>query len=154
MLDEQYLRSQLTAPGSVAPDFTLQDMAGKEFTLSSCRGKVVYVDFWSMGCGPCMYEFKNHAPQLKEHYKDKDVVFLNVMAFTKNKDYWKKMVGEYKIGGVNVMDTRGEEVCKAYHVSSFPTYILIGKDGKIIQYNTHRPSAGEQLRKLIDAALK
>lgn len=154
MLDEQYLRAQLTAPGSVAPDFTLQDMTGKEFTLSSCRGKVVYVDFWSMGCGPCMYEFKNHAPQLKEHYKDKDVVFLNVMAFTKNRDYWKKMIGEYKIGGVNVMDTRGEEVCKAYHVSSFPTYLLIGKDGRIIQYNTHRPSDGEQLRELIDAALK
>lgn len=154
MLDEVYRKSQLTAPGSVAPDFTLQDLSGKEFSLSDFRGKVVYMDFWSLGCGPCMYEFKNFAPQLKEHYKDKDVVFLNLMAFTENRNYWKKMIEEYRIGGVNAMDTPGGEVCKAYHANAYPTYVLIGKDGKIIQYNTFRPSEGEQLRNLIDAALK
>ena len=154
MLDEQYAKSQLTAPGSTAPEFTLQDLAGKKFSLSDFRGKVVYIDFWSMGCGPCMYEFKNHAPQLKEHYKDKDVVFLNLMAYTRNKDFWKKMIEEYRIGGVNAMDTQGEEVCKAYHVNSFPTYVLIGKDGKIVQYNTCRPSEGERLKELIDKALE
>lgn len=153
-LDEQYAKSQLTAPGSTAPEFTLQDLAGKKFSLSDFRGKVVYIDFWSMGCGPCMYEFKNHAPQLKEHYKDKDVVFLNLMAYTRNKDFWKKMIEEYRIGGVNAMDTQGEEVCKAYHVNSFPTYVLIGKDGKIVQYNTCRPSEGERLKELIDKALE
>lgn len=154
MLDEQYAKSQLTAPGSTAPEFTLQDLAGKKFSLSDFRGKVVYIDFWSMGCGPCMYEFKNHAPQLKEHYKDKDVVFLNLMAYTRNKDFWKKMIEEYRIGGVNAMDTQGEEVCKAYHVNSFPTYVLVGKDGKIVQYNTYRPSEGERLKGLIDKALE
>lgn len=154
MLEEQYLKSQLTAPGAVAPDFTLKDEKGKEYTLSDFRGKVVYLDFWSMGCGPCMYEFKNYAPRLKEHYRGKDVVFLNIMAFTKNKAYWKKMIEEYRIGGVNVMDTQNDEVCKAYHATSFPTYILIGKDGKIIKYNAYRPSQEDQLRELIDEALK
>lgn len=154
MLDEQYRKSQLTAPGSVAPDFTVRDLNGKEFSLSDFRGKVIYMDFWSLGCGPCMYEFKNHSPQLKERYQGKDVVFLNIMAFTKNKSAWKKMIEEYHIGGVNVMDNEGGEVCKAYHANAYPTYVLVGKDGKIIQYNTCRPSEGEQLHKLIDAALK
>ena len=32
--------------GDMAPDFTLQTLDGKSFTLSSLRGKVVLLNFW------------------------------------------------------------------------------------------------------------
>lgn len=35
--------------GDVAPDFTLKDLKGKEWTLSKLRGKPVLLVFWGMG---------------------------------------------------------------------------------------------------------
>lgn len=39
-----------------APDFKLSDLSGNNVTLSSMRGKVVLLDFWSISCGPCVRE--------------------------------------------------------------------------------------------------
>ena len=45
----------------VAPDFTITDIDGKEFTLSNYRGKVVVLDFFAIECPGCVDEI----PHLK-----------------------------------------------------------------------------------------
>ena len=54
-----------TPAGTLAPDFTGRDIAGKTFRLSDHLGKdVVLLDFWSTFCEPCKAEF----PHLRAMY--------------------------------------------------------------------------------------
>lgn len=143
MLDEQYRKAAVLVPGFPAPDFVLQDTSGKQVALSDFKGKVVYIDFWRLGCGPCMYEFKTAVPGLKEYFKDKEVVFLNIIANC-NIESWKKLIADYHITGVNLMDTKEGVAAKSYMVSGFPHYVLVGKDGKLINISAARPSEGAE----------
>ncbi|MGA2449803.1 MAG: TlpA disulfide reductase family protein [Polyangiaceae bacterium] len=44
-----------------APDFSLSDVHGRAVRLTSLRGKVVVLNFWSKTCGPCLEEMPDLA---------------------------------------------------------------------------------------------
>ena len=87
------------AKGSPAKEFTLKDIEGKEISLKDYKGKVVYLDFWASWCGPCIYDMK-FAEKVKEHFKNKDVVFIQISI--DNETEWKEAVKMYDLKGINV----------------------------------------------------
>lgn len=61
-----------------APDLTLTGENGKKVTLSSLKGKVVFINFWATRCPPCREEMPT-IQKLKATFKDNDnIVFLMV----------------------------------------------------------------------------
>ncbi len=62
----------------LAPNFVLKDMAGKEVSLESFRGKVVVLNFWTKTCGPCLQEMPEIADLARIVRPKGDVVVLTV----------------------------------------------------------------------------
>jgi peroxiredoxin len=138
-LEQYYASVQRLKPGATAPTFTLKDIAGKNVSLSNFKGKVVYIDFWGVGCGPCIYDIKNYAAQMHEKYKNKDVVFVNICVDVKEKE-WKENITKLKLEGVNLLAEgwTAHPVCKDYNVTGIPHYILIDQKGNIVNNNAGR----------------
>lgn len=60
----------LPSKGSLAPDFTLPQLDGRELRLSSYRGKIVLLDFWATWCTPCREEIPSFVELKNKYGKD------------------------------------------------------------------------------------
>lgn len=144
------------APGQPAPAFTLKDIKGKSISLSDFKGKVIYIDFWGVYCGPCIGDIKENGTKVHEKYKDKDVLFLNICVDEKG-SAWTDKVKELKLDGVNLVAEgwTTNQVCKDYNIKGIPHYVLIDKEGKIINNNAPRlyELAGDGVN-MLDKALE
>ena len=141
LIDKKYQAALKTQPGNPAPDFELIDETGKTVRLSDLRGKFVYMDFWGMGCGPCIYEFQNSVAKFHEKYKDSDIVYVYINV-SDNETSWKKGIETYNLKGINLTAEGWTKhpVCQAYNVMGIPHYTLIDRDGKIVDNKCDRPS--------------
>ena len=131
--DEMTAKTREACPiGKEAKDFTLEDINGKQLTLSSLRGRYVMLDFWGSWCVNCIAAF----PDMKafyEHYRDK-LEILGV-AFHDTKDKWKAAVEKNKLPWKLVIDTEGaDSVAERYGIIAAPTYVLIDPEGKVVEW--------------------
>jgi len=78
-----------------APDFSLRNLNGRVITLSKLKGKVIILDFWSMGCPPCRAEIP-HFVNLYKKYEHKGFQMLGVV-LDKNRALIKEFAREYNI---------------------------------------------------------
>ncbi len=129
--------------GQPAPDFTMNDSAGKPVALSSLKGKVLLVDFWASWCGPCRAENPN-VVKAYQAYGKKGFDILGC-SFDQNRDKWLKAVKDDKLTWNQVSDLKGwaNAAGKLYGVNSIPANVLLDKDQKIIGRNLR----GEDLMK-------
>jgi peroxiredoxin len=70
------LRPEYVGDDRLAPDFTLQDHQGRAFRLSSLRGKVVVLHFWSRDCPPCIQEMSESIPAFDDLVRERSDVAL------------------------------------------------------------------------------
>ena len=145
-----YAAEQRLKPGASAPGFTLTDEYGRTVSLRDFRGNVVMIDFWGVGCGPCMNDIRENLPPIHDKYKDKKVVFLNICVDSET-DAWKKCLAGAHLTGVNLlaMGWTRNPVCQAYGINVIPHYCLIDAEGKMAVNNLMMPDMVNK----IDAAL-
>jgi peroxiredoxin len=115
-------------PGVAAPDFELSVVGGgKKLSLSSLRGKVVLVDFWTTWCPPCQYEM----PALDKIYREFKKKGLEVVGVS---DEQEDIIQQFRkaklLSFPTVMDTH-REAHHAYQVYALPTAVVIDREGKI-----------------------
>ncbi|HLK55966.1 MAG TPA: TlpA disulfide reductase family protein [Chthonomonadaceae bacterium] len=121
--------------GTIAPDFQVEDSAGRAVRLSDFHGKVVVLDFWATWCGPCQQSLP-HMEEIAQRYADRNVVVLAVNAWDTREAFekWLPQHPEYRtIRFVIAPGDSSQEIArKRYHVEGIPAQYLIAPDGKIL----------------------
>jgi len=138
--------------GVESPKFNYPDTNGKNVSLDDLKGKYVYVDVWATWCGPCKREIP-FLKKLDKEYKGKDIAIVS-MSIDKmaDKEKWLKMVKDENLGGIQIMADKdwNSDFVKAYNIRGIPRFILIDKEGKILDANAPRPS-NPNLKELLNS---
>lgn len=112
-----------------AINFNLKDLDGNEVSLSSLKGKKVFLNFWATWCPPCKAEM----PEIEKLYqetKDSDLVIITV-DIGESLDTVKPFVESNKYNFKVLLDPE-QSVATKYNISSIPTSYFIDADGNII----------------------
>ncbi len=117
--------------GQPIPPITLTDIDGNDYLLSDLAGKVVVVNFWTVGCGSCFFEF----PILQSVYAqfaDEDLLILAVNV--------SELVEETRQLGISlgitfplVVDPQGEVFSRYFGGAVVPTTVVIGRDSQVAE---------------------
>lgn len=116
--------------GEKMADTLLNDLDGKTHHLVDYKGKYLLIDFWSIGCGPCIAAM----PELQKlHESAKENLTVISFSLDQRKETWKKASDYLKIKWLNFSDGMGMTGLAAkYGVSSIPQYILISPEGILL----------------------
>lgn len=113
-----------------APDFTVEDIYGKEVKLYSFKGKVILLIFWATWCGPCKKEMPS-MEALYQQLKHQDFILLGISVDYEKKETVKEFIEKNGFSFPILLDPK-LRVYYLYEIGVIPTAILIDKQGGII----------------------
>lgn len=136
---EQYL-------ASFADDAILSPLVDSILTKNA--SKVIYLDVWSVWCGPCLAEMK-YANSLKKKLEGKEVAFVYLCVDSKESE-WKSKIKKFNISGDHYLLNKDQYnlLIQRFQIQSIPHYILIDKRGKIVPLPALSPSDGECITRI------
>ena len=133
-----------------APTFIVDTMDGREVNLTSLKGKVVVLNFWFIGCKPCVMEM----PELNELTKAFEGQEVEFLAFALDKeDRIKQFLKEKEFIYQIVPEARS--TAKEYKVSGYPTHMIIDQQGTVAFFQRgYKQGTGDILEREIAKLLK
>ena len=116
--------------GKQAPDIQLKSLDGKITSLSSFRGKPIFIEFWATWCAPC----EDLISDLKQLYSQtaSAVVWLSIDS-DKDPGAATTYLSVEHISWPNYHDADGS-LSKAFGGNVIPLAVVIDADGKITFY--------------------
>jgi peroxiredoxin len=152
-LEIAYIKKSKLAPGQPAPEFTLPDINDAEKRLSDFQGQYVLLDFWNSRCGRCRKELP-YFMELQSDYENENIAFVTISNDPDSRT-WKNYVKKNKNVGTSLWSEKfwDSETFKAYQVAGTPTYVLIDKEGYIIDPMAPKPSS-QDLRDTLNKILE
>lgn len=147
--------------------------------LSELRGKVVLLEFWGWWCGPGLQRGIPELFKLQEEFRGKDLVIIGVHIADDETDEINTIAKlDDKLSQVRETVWKGKDIgfpvaltqfhkgrysergpeyapsktCAKYGIFSYPSAVLIGKDGNVIgKCDPSKPEDREKLKRLLDA---
>jgi peroxiredoxin len=116
-------------PGYEPPQFELQDTDGKMVKLSDYIGKYVYLNFCTCQSYTCLNEFNMLASLYQKH---KDRLTILTIATDPMEEVLRQFLAKNNYDWKFLHYDNQPDILKEYDIRAFPTYFLIGPDGKLI----------------------
>jgi peroxiredoxin len=114
-------------PNEMVPPFSFVDINGNEVSQQSLLGKVVYVEFWSANCPPCMEHLRMMRTTIAAY---KNIVFLFISTDS-DTSFWKSTVRRNKFGGTHVSDAY-RLVSMYWNIQAMPNFLLLNRKGRVM----------------------
>ena len=121
--------SQLLQEGQAVPPIVLTDIDGNDYPLADQQGRVVIVNFWTLGCGSCFYEF----PFLQEAYElapDNTLLIIGVNV-SDLADETRTLAQTLNIEFPMAVDPQGAVFAAYFGGAVVPTTYFIDSDGVV-----------------------
>lgn len=155
MVDKHYHKfvEFLDAPPPVGANLVVvspQNPMTFDQIIQKYKGKTIFMDFWASWCSPCLSEMP-YSTLLHNKLKDKDVVFV-YFSSDEGEDKWRANIARYALEGDHYLmnATLQREIYGTLGIQFIPRYVIIDKQGKIINSNAPKPSNPEALKTLND----
>jgi thiol-disulfide isomerase/thioredoxin len=113
-----------------APLSSGEKAPGLDAQSSSSGGKVTLLDFWATWCGPCRHAL----PGLKQLQAAYGADKVEVISISEDEDEgtWQSFVAQNQMTWTQRLDA-DHQMMRQYGASALPTYVLINKDGNVVQ---------------------
>jgi peroxiredoxin len=136
--------------GKAAPDFTLQDLAGRSVNLRDLRGQVVVLDFWATWCGPCRIDM----PRIEALYNELRDLGLQVFGVNGENAQVARAYVESNGYTFPTLADPGMKVAQLYDVTALPTAVVIDTEGKVGAYLQGSGTKERLLQAIREAGLR
>jgi thiol-disulfide isomerase/thioredoxin len=130
--------------------FSFRDSENQKFKVEDLKGKVLVVNFWFINCPPCRAEIPDLNEMVEEYKDNKDVLFvaIGLDPWFELKEYLVKQPFKYHLV------TDGRYYATEKNVNSYPTNVVVDKNGKVVfQSMGGSPATTIWMKKAIDAVL-
>ena len=134
------------------PGFSFTTREHQIVSNASLRGKVALLDFWGSWCPPC----RESVPILKELQRKYAASAFQLVGISSDgdEDKWRRFVESHNMDWTEYLDTSGE-IQQAFAIDSFPTFIIVDKDGVIrFRQSGMDSETGRDLEDVINQALR
>ena len=122
-----------------APRFHAKTLAGERFSNESTKGKVILFQFWTTWCPYCKSE-EGLVNNLTEEFAGKGLVVIAVDVAES-----KKVVQQYLRDHprkCHIVMTGDTNLAAMYAANRYPIYVVVDRDGKIV--DTQHGAGGER----------
>ena len=124
------LNNILTVSSINVNDYSFVDRQNKNVKLPALTKKYYILDFWFLGCAPCLRDHKEIIRVLKK-LENKNTELISISNDSDIKK-WKLYLNKNKYNWQNYLESKPKTITENLSISSFPTYLIIDKTGNIL----------------------